>query len=552
MKTEIHKGFGNTPSKKAYMIKSVMKSHNIHAMVISEARLKEQNIKLIKGYMLQDGFNIIGTEGSKKNSNRFIAGGVSIIWDRERLQLLRHKTHLLSRIIAAEFEILGTSERITIIGTYMPNRQLDHSITYPAWQSLISTATLYNNSWIIGDLNAETLENIEDRNTKSTTPIKPTTSDHMLDFLRAAHSLHSTSTGTPTHSQGGEIDHIVCPSCDADQATPARVLPIDESDHSLVYSDYRYTEDRTGCGKERELGINLKLLYGEDPNSWLSKWPSAERTLILNNAIIENPNSTPSEIVYEIQRIHNHLALDTIKDRKERLEKEIEKKQKDKENTQNKRAPNPTPAPSPPNTRISTPPTHTTPTHTAPKYPQDPLFSIYDSDNDDSISWVSNTHTNHSDYHESDSSSQCDHPTHPQTEHTDSSCLVTQHPTPPAPQHSKTTHAPPPHPYHRPTNNDHLAPKTTPKLTTPEPCLNPDPILEELCTSSKNATHGSRYDRLHELLLNPTAPPPHLLPPYVVNLAEIPVPDTTTTLPKSSSDAILTQTLLDIHNADTD
>ena len=88
-------------------------------------------------------------------------------------------------------------------------------------------------------------------------------------MVRAA--LQFTAQGYPTHRAGGEVDHILAPARVGCLAGRARVEPgvgKRNRDHMVVWSRYKTTVDREGCGPDRVKGPCLRVMADADWQWW--------------------------------------------------------------------------------------------------------------------------------------------------------------------------------------------------------------------------------------------------------------------------------------------
>ena len=151
-----------------------------------------------------------------------------MVWDTQRLRMVSQREVEPARIVRVEFEIVGDvqGQRMVVYGVYMPVRTAAAEATEVkrVWDKLIHRVTCDGpNTWVIGDINAETQGFIARKQSKHGRTMQD--ADRYFARLRAAARLQLTAQGRPTHRAGGEIDHVLAPEHVGCLAGRARIEP---------------------------------------------------------------------------------------------------------------------------------------------------------------------------------------------------------------------------------------------------------------------------------------------------------------------------------------
>ena len=192
-------------------------------------------------------------------------------------KLFRHTEIVEHRVVRITLEIIGDKQgtRLTVYGTYMPQRTGMDEAVKEAWQALSDDARGRRDVWVLGDLNAEA------REVKNARKSTMTEADNQLERLMHNINLKRTGRGVPTHRSGTEIDHILVNMRQASSTTHAEVAPgVSGRDHNLVTARHYFEVDSEGCGPDREIGPRIAAVskegweqYTKDTEAW------AERTM---------------------------------------------------------------------------------------------------------------------------------------------------------------------------------------------------------------------------------------------------------------------------------
>ena len=242
-----------TPGKALKAVRELFAQGGLSVGVLTETRTQEEELAAVEGYMSRAQYGYYGTPGVKADGSTHTTGGVSIIWDARRLRALKREVLMAGRVLRVELEILGSAERLVILGAYMPNRQCAADAVEPAWDTLILAATSAGARTVVaGDLNAELRRQVEARGAGMKR------ADALLGEMIAAAALQATGTGEATHKKGGEIDHVLVHQALAGSTSGARVLPgVTANDHKCVYVEIAHQVDVAGSGPPRQVGPRL-------------------------------------------------------------------------------------------------------------------------------------------------------------------------------------------------------------------------------------------------------------------------------------------------------
>ena len=285
------------PGKALKAVRELFSQGELNVGVLTETRTQEEELTAVAGYMSRARYGCYSTPGVKADGSAYTTGGVSIIWDARRLRALKREVLMAGRILRVELEVLGSAERMVIIGAYMPNRQCAADVVEPAWDALILAATSAGARTVVaGDLNAELRRQVEARGAGMKR------ADALLGEMIAAAALQATGTGEATHKKGGEIDHVLVHQALAGSTSGARVLPgVTANDHKCVYVEIAHQVDVAGSGPPRQVGPRLGGVKHTD-----ARW-AKYRTAVEQAVAAAQPASTRS-VVERVRALHDIMT----------------------------------------------------------------------------------------------------------------------------------------------------------------------------------------------------------------------------------------------------
>ena len=281
--TEHDEGWGDgwdlksAPSPKLRSVRDLMQQRLLAVTAITETRLRREEMQAVRGYFRRVGYEHTGLPGWESETGHAV-WGVSIAWDSGRLRMIDEPVEIVEhRVVRITLEIIGDKQgtRLTVYGTYMPQRTGMDEAVKEAWQALSDDARGRRDVWVLGDLNAEV------REVKNARKSTMTEADNQLERLMHNINLKRTGRGVPTHRSGTEIDHILVNMRQASSTTHAEVAPgVSGRDHNLVTARHYFEVDSEGCGPDREIGPRIAAVskegweqYTKDTEAW------AERTM---------------------------------------------------------------------------------------------------------------------------------------------------------------------------------------------------------------------------------------------------------------------------------
>ena len=286
-----------TPGKTLKAVRALFTQGGFGVGVLTETRTHSEEMQAVAGYMRRARYDCYGTPGVVAEGSTHTTGGVSIIWDAARFRALRKETLVAGRLLRVELEMLGTAERMVIIGAYMPNRQSAADVVEPAWDALILAATAAGARAVVaGDLNAELRRQVEARGARMTR------ADELLAELIGSAALRATATGIATHKKGGEIDHVLVHHSLAGTTSSARVLPgVTANDHKCAYVEITHQIDTTGSGPPREVGPRLDGIAHSD-----TRWATYQTAVAL--AVTAAGLAGISSVTERAHKLHNIMT----------------------------------------------------------------------------------------------------------------------------------------------------------------------------------------------------------------------------------------------------
>ena len=248
------------PGRALRAVRALFAQGDMGVGVLTETRTHGEEMAAVAGYMGQARYGCYGTPGVMAEGSAHTTGGVSIIWDAKRLRATNKEVLIAGRLLKVELEMLGSAERMVVIGAYMPNRQCAADVVEPAWDALILAATSAGARAVVaGDLNAELRRQVEAKGARMTR------ADELLAELISSAALQATGTGMATHKKGGEIDHVLVHQAMAGATSKARILPgVTANDHKCAYVEITHHVDTTGSGPPREVGPRLGSIAHSD------------------------------------------------------------------------------------------------------------------------------------------------------------------------------------------------------------------------------------------------------------------------------------------------